>query len=403
MKGIKRCWAVLSLVCGVVSSGISVVTPGGALAADDQECYACHKKMVDEQLRQPYVHKPFLEKRCTFCHGGERKTRPATAAGQGSDSAKGGEKSSPVKWLGESATPATSHWFLIPAASLDRQLVVESRLGSGPPQRQSFTIPALAFLPPVRDNGQPPVISDVRVVEVERGLFLSATIGWRTDEIADSAVLYGTKELSMAARDGGFGQEHRMTLVGLKANETYRFAVVSNDLFGNRRVGQTMSFSTAPKGGGAERFVPLPLQDPGGECKVEGEFFKSDGNYVVKLAVSRPATLYVGSAPVRPKSAAGGGGKDTAAAGGSHPVLSSEFVTQSSVCVSCHGRYLGTLSHPVNALPKKGMVIPPEYPTLPDGRITCMSCHRFHASDREFRLIKSSKRELCIGCHKDMA
>jgi predicted CXXCH cytochrome family protein len=71
------------------------------------------------------------------------------------------------------------------------------------------------------------------------------------------------------------------------------------------------------------------------------------------------------------------------------------------VCRNCHQSQSGT-THPVNVLPPPGMIIPPEYPTLADGRITCASCHSTHSSDYEYLAIRAGKRELCVGCHKDM-
>jgi predicted CXXCH cytochrome family protein len=61
----------------------------------------------------------------------------------------------------------------------------------------------------------------------------------------------------------------------------------------------------------------------------------------------------------------------------------------------------GSSSHPVNILPKPGMVIPPEYPLLADGRISCMSCHVYHGGNFEHRLVKPDKQSLCKGCHSD--
>ncbi|MBW2186551.1 MAG: cytochrome c3 family protein, partial [Deltaproteobacteria bacterium] len=46
-----------------------------------------------------------------------------------------------------------------------------------------------------------------------------------------------------------------------------------------------------------------------------------------------------------------------------------------------------------------GMIIPPEYPLLENGRMTCMTCHQPHSSNNEARLLKEGKKELCTGCH----
>ncbi|MDY0190039.1 MAG: cytochrome c3 family protein [Desulfuromonas sp.] len=70
-----------------------------------------------------------------------------------------------------------------------------------------------------------------------------------------------------------------------------------------------------------------------------------------------------------------------------------------NICYRCHQNMLGWTSHPVDVVAPAGMIIPAEYPLLSGGLMSCMTCHTVHSSDREDRLLKDSKRELCIGCH----
>lgn len=84
----------------------------------------------------------------------------------------------------------------------------------------------------------------------------------------------------------------------------------------------------------------------------------------------------------------------------SHTNLQNKEFTSLTTCSNCHPEGMGASSHPVNILPPKGMSIPPEYPTLADGRISCMTCHKRHASNIQFRLVKARDKEFCVGCHR---
>ncbi len=84
-----------------------------------------------------------------------------------------------------------------------------------------------------------------------------------------------------------------------------------------------------------------------------------------------------------------------------HIPLANKKYSSMTICTTCHQAFNQQKSHPVNILPREKSKIPPEYPTLPDGRISCMTCHINHAANIEYRLIKSSRKELCLGCHPD--
>ncbi|MCB2183790.1 MAG: cytochrome c3 family protein [Desulfobulbaceae bacterium] len=83
----------------------------------------------------------------------------------------------------------------------------------------------------------------------------------------------------------------------------------------------------------------------------------------------------------------------------SHTNLEGKEFTSLTICSTCHPESVGTASHPVNFIPAKKTSIPGEYPTLPDGRITCITCHKPHASNHEYRLIKPRDHGFCVGCH----
>lgn len=384
----------------------------------DGGCRRCHQSMVDAVMRSRFVHQPFLAKPCVTCHGAVAGVAMAAVTARPLPVSRELEmaqqklttrEQEKIKWFEESPTPARRHCFLIRSMAAGDVLYVEVRdEGSSQRRLRRFTLPARAGLPPLADSGVAPVISDVHVLAVRRGLLLSAVIGWHTDGPADATVRYG---LDVALRQnvsqaGSFIHDHQVTLTGLKANQTYRFCVVSSDLAGRRTVSPMATFST----GRDQSRAPEDMPAGDGKFVVQSNFFKYGDSYVLQMSFSRPATVYLGTPLVRSEQVVSGqpvarpetagGERRTEEA---HPPLNSAFESQIKVCVTCHPDSTSELSHPVNVLPPAGMRVPPEYPTLADGRITCMTCHVPHGGEYQYRLRKARKRDLCIGCHLDMA
>ena len=91
-----------------------------------------------------------------------------------------------------------------------------------------------------------PVISNVVSTNL---LETEAKISWTTDEPADTYVLFGLTQSygnSSALKDTGSSMvtSHSQTLVGLKANTTYNYQVVSKDAAGNSASSGNLTFKT---------------------------------------------------------------------------------------------------------------------------------------------------------------
>ncbi|MFH7320202.1 cytochrome c3 family protein [Desulfurivibrio sp. D14AmB] len=308
-----------------------------------------------------------------------------------------------INWLVESAVPHTEHGFLLPAKQVGESLEVEFHGPGGNFPPQTISVPPLAGLAEVADRGRPPVISDVQLLEVRRGIFLSATIGWRTDTLADARVRYGAGDLTqLSPPSSRLSQNHRVVLYDLQPGTSYRFAVESRDLFGRTQLSETLSFSTKkPLAISRPPTVGRP-DSPVAKPAFASRFQRLGEYYLVQLSLPDPATVSLGVREFARGAlpAVLGGGEDGPVVN-HHAGLNGKLATSMEVCLGCHSKQLGA-SHPVNVLPPPGMTVPLEYPTLPDGRITCMSCHQFHGSDNPYRLIKAVQRELCVGCHRNM-
>jgi len=361
-------------------------------AYDFKGCQNCHEVLLGEMFRT-YLHLPFLQQRCRECHAADE------FATQAKKRASLGQKNRfKIQWLGESFMADTSHGFVLPPDSIENALIVELQGSEGTFSRQQIKVPPLANLPEVQDPGKPPVISGVRVLKVQRGVFLSATIGWQTDTLTDAQVRFGNEELSQTSRLGNrLGRWHEVVLHKLKPDKTYRFSVISKDLFGRSQTSEPATFSTfTPSSVPRPPISRIPPQN-GEIVSLASNFRRLGTDYLVELMLEQPALVHIGAGKGTWKPHSGVTGVDDKF----HAGLSSKKVASIDACRNCHTNQ-ATATHPVNVYPKPGMVIPPEYPTLPDGRITCRSCHESHSSDYENLTIKRGKRELCLGCHPDM-
>jgi predicted CXXCH cytochrome family protein len=200
--------------------------------------------------------------------------------------------------------------------------------------------------------------------------------------------------------ENSFGTQHQVTLAGIKAKQIYQFQVFSEDLFGNRATSEIFTLATDKLFSLPDELSPVGPADFN-KIEVTPEIFQSDGQYLVRISASQPVKMALGTLPPAFKKTAYRNDDDSPAEI-RHVLTNDEFRTSISICYGCHRQYQEGMSHPVNVYPKRGIVIPPEYPTLPDGRMTCMSCHVRHASNLKNRLIKASNKELCVGCHRDM-
>ena len=384
---------------GSLVAALAFAWVGTALAVGGnigQGCESCHVKTYESSINHRFVHMPFEQRQCRICHLAEEgDTARANRIRQRSAEIK------KISWLAEGGAPANDHWFLLPISDVSESLMFEVGIPNGPAVRREVPMPPASSIKEAQDDGVAPVISDVQVLEVSRGLYIEARIACKTDELSSSAVQYGVDELDKQTPvNSRMVVNHEVLLSGLAKNKKYKYAVVSEDAFGNRSVSKVFSFTTRharyPDRGGR----PSPVSLRGG-VKLEHEVIRNGDHYLTHVTASRPVLMSIGIPETAPLGQAGGGaGKEKM--GENHPVMKDKRGTNILVCYSCHESAEGTSSHPVDVRPKPGMVIPAEYTTLPDGRLTCMSCHAGHSSDTPYRLLKPTKKALCTGCHVEM-
>ena len=95
----------------------------------------------------------------------------------------------------------------------------------------------------ILNDDTPPVITGVDELEINA---TSATIGWDTNEPADSTVIFETdpQSLDASSTDTQVVAQHSLSLFGLTPNTTYFYKVQSTDLPGNMAESVLRSFDT---------------------------------------------------------------------------------------------------------------------------------------------------------------
>lgn len=384
-------YRVLLLSLALVLSGWLAPVAGisGALTATADSCVSCHEDVWSYIQSKKYVHPPDGAKDCKYCH----------AATRGNSESKCESYQKKVAWLARSVNPAREHWLEIDGAKQGATLLVESKALGGSSSCREFPLPALDELEDLPSNDLRPLkITNIRVLEVAKSVFISTTIGWETDRQADSQVFYGYDKLDQrSALDTQYTLNHAVVLNGVKLGKSYKYKVVSVDVAGNRTESnvQAMAVDLLPGKKDDVKTVERNM----GEPEVSVRYYRKGNKCIVVVGAERIISVSLGILPKKYEK--GDPGSEIKVI--RHLQLNSPEVTNTGVCYACHVEYKKILTHPINVFPKRGMNIPPEYATLPDGRISCMSCHVAHASNVEFRLVKADRRDLCRGCHKDIS
>jgi predicted CXXCH cytochrome family protein len=383
----RRLVAICALVVGV---GLLLSRPGveAAGVVPTDSCCRCHGAVCADSANRRYVHAPVLENMCAVCH----------VRGVGQAAVEEKESTEAVEWFVRDNQEDDEHWFELPSTLAGAPLALLATAEGGTVLSREITLPPLEQAEPFPARQGGAAISDLRVVEVKKGVFLTARIAWKTDTITDAQVFYGEGNLEASTfLDDRWDTEHEITITGLDGHRRYTFVAVSRDIFGTKTVSPQMVLST-------DDFYDETPASPGlqaqGELEVRARFYQEQDRFFARFASSRPVALRLGR-----NGRQGGSGSTGGEAGqipDDHPQLTDAYSLTITVCVSCHPDAKGPLSHPVDVLPKAGMHIPPEYTIMPDGRLSCMSCHQAHASDNEYRLTTARRKDLCLGCHRNL-
>jgi len=359
-------------------------------------CGSCHAEVKNKGRRGRFIHQPFLAGKCAQCHiAGKAVSAPVKK----SPLAVEKQQLKKIRWFQTVTGRESEHWLRLPADKLTGGLYLKATDGRTRSPLQKITLPRGGALPQMQDDRQPPQLSNLQVLDVRRGISTTVTLHWETDEYTDSVIHYGVGNLRSVTTDRQLARQHNKVLLGLDAGKSYQFQIISRDLFGNETKSPVVKFSTEKSfwnqdaNYNADRSISTAI-------KLRWQLYRIAGDYLLVVKADRPVVLSLGAAIV-PKNRNTVERQVAATGSFSHPILKSSLDTNVTVCKTCHQSLQEEYSHPIRVRARKGMIIPSEYPVLPDGTLSCMTCHDSHASNYEYRLRKSSKADLCRGCHRN--
>lgn len=362
----------------------------------ETECVSCHEQADPQRLRGRYVHQPMVKKQCDQCHiAGTRVAKRQKI----SPLAKEKQRQEKIRWVRTLSGRQQEHWLRLPAKSVAGNLYLRAADGRLRTPVKKIVLPVLASLPQKENDKLPPQQLDITVSDVRLSISASATVRWKTDEFTESHLYYGVGRLSSVKHVELLAREHEQLLTGLDAGETYQYQIVSQDLFGNETRSPLLEFSTekslmssAARNDFRSGFMA--------EIEMSWQLFRVGGDYLLAVTADRPVTLAFG---VEKHTAEQLQVEQQEVKSGAfvHPILKSSLDTNVTVCKDCHTGLREDYSHPIKIRARRGMVIPADFPLLPDGKLSCMTCHANHASDFEYRLRRAEKSDLCRGCHTE--
>jgi predicted CXXCH cytochrome family protein len=397
MKGSKILKAAVQILAIAFFALAAPMAASAAPSNPGESCVSCHQALVDKGRGQRYVHAPFLENNCTACHIEGAAVSSANA--EAVDNTDAGSEDN-VRWLELPFHRAQEHWIQLDEELSGSTLWVKTKGSGYRPPIEKISLPPLSSLPRLNNDLTPPQLSEIEVADIRKAMTVSVTLSWKTDEFSDSEVHFGREELNSSKRAPTLTRKHEVTLVGLDPGKTYQYQVVSRDVHGNIARSAILEFDTRRNlidSGSGNADLPSPPQtEPGWHLYRIGE----SSSYLLAYTAQQPVTLDIGTTAPSPSLLA----EETASSSGStngHPTLKTSHDTNISICRDCHQEIRENYSHPVNVLPPADMEIPAEYELMPDGRISCMSCHSAHGSAFRYRLVKSGKADLCRGCHRN--
>ncbi|HEY5674347.1 MAG TPA: cytochrome c3 family protein [Malonomonas sp.] len=380
---------------GMVILSYCLLLPFTSMAAENP-CLVCHEEVAQKGRSGRYVHHPFLQGDCGQCHvAGQSVTAPLKKTPL-SIAKKKQEK---IRWFQTVSGREQEHWLRLPTDKLTSGLYLRATDGRMRSPVQEVKLPDSGRLPQKLNDNQAPQQSGISVADVRRGISTTATLQWETDEYTDATLHYGVKDLRSVINDRRLARRHSQVLLGLDADKVYQYQIISHDLHGNETRSPVLEFSTAESFLSEDAYYS-DKSTLSGDIDLRWELFRVKDDYLLVVKADRPVSLSLGAENI--EQTLNTVERQVASTENfSHPILKSSFDTNVTVCKACHQGVREEYSHPINVRPRVGMVIPKEYPLLPDGKISCMSCHANHASGNEYRLLKSGKADLCRGCHKD--
>lgn len=365
-----------------------------AAIADSGQCLKCHQDLVDAATTKRVIHRPFAQKQCPLCHS--TTTAVVTSAADSEDEWLNDTNAKPdIEWLAESFDHNTLQVAVLPADCCDSELIIKLWYQNHDKQQSTIHCPAPDTIPSRHNRQQQPTITQLQRNNYNDKLFTRVTLSWTTNVPCRCKLLYQSDNHEYIEHEDGFYTvAHRQEIRNFNPANT-QLSIQCIDTFQHHSQVQFTPITTLP----TKTEDPLDA-DSQGETKFTTTFKQVGDDIEISISTSQPAAIALGrnktTKPLQQQPAASALPLPAPA---EHPQLTLKKQVNTTICFQCHKETVEVASHPINVVAPPGMIIPPEYPLLSDGRMTCMTCHTRHGSNNEARLRKKGKKELCTGCH----
>jgi len=364
--------------------------------ADSTQCLKCHQEMIDAATVKLVIHSPFSQHKCTLCHGvAENQVVSETTEQEDLKNDSGR-----MEWLAESFRESTLQVALLPADTCNSELTIKLWYQNREKQQRLIHCPSLETIPTKLGTAQRPTVSLLQLRNYNDQLFTRTTLNWTTNVPCRCQLTYRSDGHEYIEHEDDFYTVvHNQEIRNFNPTNT-QVSILCDDTFDQHTQVPFVSLAQLPhRDSKADNLAPQET------ANFSVDFKRINDQVEISIATNQPAALALGRVEQQ---------KPTARteipqipeihspetnATADHPPLSDKEQVNTTICFQCHKETVEVASHPINVTAPPGMIIPPEYPLLADGRITCMTCHSRHSSSNEARLIKEGKKELCTGCH----
>ncbi len=412
----QRVIAIFIVIVFIISVmfWISAQPASGADVDADAGCRDCHAKELSSKQSRLFVHAPYRDGACGVCHvqgqgPGRKEVTPEVTVVEPSASIPTHIRSVDVDWIQDCYQPSRHIILPVETTEIQGKLVVEIWDQCRDEHQYIVPLPPLEQLELLPTHEAAPF--DLSKVTLRRDPIYSDTLVLRCNS---SVPLRGKIYLQHADDPGRvvetgsvYQTEIEVSISSLERDTSYSLYLEVHDVSGRTQRSQvyefdlahTSAFEEAPRSGGCTLETDMALYR--GDCSgVPCYFFAVEASQPITLSVGTLKSVEPVATSLRGVNEHQGG-LIPSKRPDYHPDMAESRFTNYSACRACHPDFFGPMSHPVDIVPPVGMKVSEELHLLPDGRISCMTCHEIHAGDDHYRLRFKSRQKLCNSCHEN--
>lgn len=370
-----------------------LLTPCFAMPKQEQ-CLKCHQDVRNADMEQSFIHEPFAQNQCNSCHGFNQADNIIAMPIEQKTSDVASKDDEWMEWLAESFVENTNQAALLPLDICASELTIKLWYQNRSKQQSILHCPDTNTIPTKATPSKKPDILQLHLSSYYDKLLSRATLAWGTDTPCRCQLFYTFDGHEYVLhQDDCFTNNHNQEIRNFKPGDT-NISIKCTDTSQQHTQSQFMPLTS----------LPLRADNPNSTPQIEMAEFSADFNRIgdnieISITTNQPATMALGQIEQNKEPLVTVSQEPMPQEDSEHSPLANKEQLNTTICFKCHRSTVEVSSHPINVSAPPGMIIPPEYPLLDNGELTCMTCHSRHSSNNPARLVKSSKKALCTGCH----